>query len=495
MTRQARRRHCGFSSWSVEHSSWNRLPKRTKLLTTAGLCPDMSPSESRSRLGWLALGTVLAAVVAYVTVSFIGTVILGLFVYYSTRPIYDRVRERLPGDTVAAAVSLFLLALPALALVGYTGVVAYREARLVAGIQLPKLNNALFGAVVDPEVLYQRGLEEYLSTDQLQVIMDAFVSAADTLIAVGVILIQAFVVLALAFYLLRDGRKLSDWFVTSFGDDQEVLPEFLRAVDQSLESVFFGNILNALVTGALGALLFSLLNIVAPAGTEIPAAALTGLLTGVASLIPVVGMKLVYVPLSVYIGAQSVIGAGVESLWFVAVFFAVAFVFVDTIPDLVLRPYVSGRNLHVGTLMLAYTLGPLLFGWYGLFLMPVLLIFVFHFARIVLPELVAGQRVRPEVFANPAAVPPDSSGKSVSGPEDTTGSGAPATGENKSDSQFSWSEGPSGTTDGGRAEAESDDRPDSAGSEETSAESDSSVSSGDSRDRADGDTNEDSDDG
>jgi Predicted permease len=255
------------------------------LLSAARLYQDMAPSENRSRIGWLALGTVLAAVVAYVTASFIGTVVFGLFVYYSTRPIYDRVRERIPGDTLAAGVSLFLLGLPALALVGYTGVVAYREARLVAGIQLPKLDSALFGAVVDPEVLYQRGLDEYLSTDRLQTIMDALVSAADTLVAVGVILIQAFVVLALAFYLLRDGRKLSDWFVASFGDDQEVLPEFLRAVDQSLESVFFGNILNALVTGALGALLFSLLNIVAQQDAD-PAAALTGLLTGVASLIP-----------------------------------------------------------------------------------------------------------------------------------------------------------------------------------------------------------------
>jgi hypothetical protein len=45
--------------------------------------------------------------------------------------------------------------------------------------------------------------------------------------------------------------------------------------------------------------------------------------------------------------------------------------------------------------MLAYTLGPLLFGWYGVFLMPMLLVLVFEFARIVLPELLDGERIRP----------------------------------------------------------------------------------------------------
>jgi hypothetical protein len=77
------------------------------------------------------------------------------------------------------------------------------------------------------------------------------------------------------------------------------------------------------------------------------------------------------------------------------VFALVSFVVVDTIPDLVLRPYVSGRSLHVGSVMIAYTFGPLLFGWYGIFLMPMLLVLVFHFARLVLPELVQGREIQP----------------------------------------------------------------------------------------------------
>ncbi len=38
----------------------------------------------------------------------------------------------------------------------------------------------------------------------------------------------------------------------------------------------------------------------------------------------------------------------------------------DTIPDLVLRPYLSGERTHVGLLMLAYIFGPIVFGFTAL---------------------------------------------------------------------------------------------------------------------------------
>ena len=71
-----------------------------------------------------------------------------------------------------------------------------------------------------------------------------------------------------------------------------------------------------------------------------------------------------YVPVVVYLAAMAWMeGRG----WaFVGLFAGVSFVVVDVIPDLVVRLYVSGGGLHTGSLMFAYILGPLLFGWYGL---------------------------------------------------------------------------------------------------------------------------------
>jgi hypothetical protein len=60
------------------------------------------------------------------------------------------------------------------------------------------------------------------------------------------------------------------------------------------------------------------------------------------------------------------------------------------------RPYVSGRDLHLGLIILAYVFGPLVWGWYGLFLGPMVLVLGVHFGRLVLPELVAGVEIEPE---------------------------------------------------------------------------------------------------
>jgi predicted PurR-regulated permease PerM len=148
------------------------------------------------------------------------------------------------------------------------------------------------------------------------------------------------------------------------------------------------------LTGSIAVLTYSVLNVHAPAGLRIPAAPLVGLLAGVASLVPIVGMKLVYVPVAVYLAGVGLL-TDPTALWFVAAFALLSFVVVDTIPDLVLRPYVSGRSLHVGSLMIAYTFGPLLFGWYGIFLAPMLLVLIVHFARLVLPELVGTKPIQP----------------------------------------------------------------------------------------------------
>jgi predicted PurR-regulated permease PerM len=366
------------------------------------------PRVDRARAAWLLVGGVLAAALLFVLYSFVGTFVFGVFVYYSTRPVYNRLKRRIYPPSLAALVSLFLLALPALLLFAYTLAIGLQEAaNLLEGqaIGLGQLERFLgpyldvSGVVDDPSTL----LENPNIRGALQ---SSFDEGLKYVGFIGNALLHLFVMLAIAFYLLRDGPRLSRWIDSTFGDDRGVFAEYSRAVDADFASIFFGNILNAIMTGVIGALAYTTLNEVATT-TLIPYPALLGLLTGVASLVPVVGMKLVYVPVTGYLVAQSL--PGTEGLGFAAVFFAVSFVVVDAIPDFVLRPYVSGRNLHIGTVMFAYIFGPLLFGWYGIFLGPIILVLVFHFARIVLPVLFDGGTIRPYAVdpGTMASEPPD----------------------------------------------------------------------------------------
>jgi predicted PurR-regulated permease PerM len=356
----------------------------------------------RPQLVWWSFGVILAGALVYVVHSFIGTFVFGVFVYYATRPIYRRLSRRIHPPSLAAAVSLFALALPAILLALYAVAIVVREfTRVVQNGDVALLERlgvdpVLLERVADPARLLELDLLEYVSAGELSALVGSLGRAADTVAFLGIGAVHLFVIIALAFYLLRDGRRLSRWVHARFDDERGILRSYLRAIDSDFHSIFFGNILNAILTGTIGVIAYSLLNTVAPVGVRIPSPALVGLLAGVASLVPVVGMKLVYFPVAgVLLLRATTTGAGTPGYTFVLLFAGISFVIVDTIPDLVLRPYVSGRSLHVGAVMLAYTFGPLLFGWYGIFLMPMLLVLVVQFARVVLPELLKPEPMRP----------------------------------------------------------------------------------------------------
>lgn len=355
----------------------------------------------RDRVGWWAIAFALALLVGYLLTSFIGTFVFGIFVYYATRPIHRQLRKVIHNRSLAAAVSLVALALPALLLAFYTLAIAlqelnnFLEAREVGYQPL----EALLAPYFDVSQIVTDPLSLLSGPNTLETIQTVLQEATTYLGFFGIGALHLFVIILLAFYLLRDDHRLARWWRLRFADSEGVMEEYMFRVDRDFSHIFFGNILNAILTGIIGAAAYSVLNMISPAGLSLPYPALLGLLTGVASLIPVIGIKIVYVPMAIYL---FVVGADEPTLiWFPIVFVVVSFLIVDVIPDLVLRPYVSGRNLHLGMVMLAYIFGPLLFGWYGLFLGPMLLVLLVHFVALVLPELLAGAPIQPDVIADP----------------------------------------------------------------------------------------------
>ena len=341
--------------------------------------------EDRIRLVWIALGLVCALVLVYSVYTFVGTFVFGVFVYYAVRPIHRRLRERVSSPSLAAFLSMFLLVLPALAIIIATlGIAAQELSRFVRGQQLAGLETAIAPyvdsvvATIDVNALMSGNVDTMTIQQSLSV-------ATQSVSFVGVGVLHLFVMLAIAFYLLRDGSRLAALCQRCIPD--ETFATYGRAVDRDLKNVYFGNIANAVFTGTIGAITYTVLNFFAPVGAAIPYPALLGLLTGVASLIPVVGMKLVYFPVAAYLAGVLIIAGQAQALWFVVAFALLSLVVVDTIPDVVLRPFVSGGTLHSGTLMLTYIFGSLLFGWYGIFLAPLLLVVVVEFVRIALPTL------------------------------------------------------------------------------------------------------------
>ncbi|WP_256686007.1 AI-2E family transporter [Halococcus qingdaonensis] len=364
----------------------------------------------RSRLGWWLLGLVVAATVLFVGYSFVGTFVLGLFVYYAVRPVNRRLENHLSSG-LSAALTMVVVALPALLLGAYLVVIGLGQLSSLQGT---------------PVAEYTKFLQPYLDVSQLQGgPVDALTVLRNRLSQSGVLqkvlnqglgvlstlsggLLHVFLSLAFAFYLLRDEHDLAAWFRAEVGDRGTAQHAFLSAIDRDLHSVYFGNVLTVLLVAVVAVVVYNGLNAVAPAQLSIPLATALALATGLASFVPIVVGKLVYVPLGLYLAVQA-FRTDPTLLWFPALFFVVSFVLLDMLPVMFLRPYLSGQSLHTGLVMFAYVLGTVLFGWYGLFFGPLVVVFVVQFINVVLPELFHGHSVGPETSSatNVGSVPAD----------------------------------------------------------------------------------------
>jgi predicted PurR-regulated permease PerM len=340
-------------------------------------------------------GLAVSIVAGYVALRFVAPLTVAVFLYYSTRRFYHRLeRFRLPRR-VRAVASLSLVGVPLIGLVSYTLVLLIIEARrFIEQYPVTETIGADNSVIADLASLSNPTASDLIAayrSGQLDPVIDLVSEQASLLASTASgLALNLLITVVVTYYLLIDGAKFRDWLLTF--DDDAIVREYLEAADAELEAVLYGNLLNVIAISIIAAATYLGYNAVAPAAVEVPYPTLAGALTGVASLIPVIGMKVVYVPLAAVMSIPVVLDGGdVSVLVYVGGFLAVAVAVVDTIPDIVLRPYFSGKTTHVGLLMLAYIFGPVVFGFHGLFLAPIVLVLVLTFADTALLRLLGAE--------------------------------------------------------------------------------------------------------
>jgi predicted PurR-regulated permease PerM len=154
--------------------------------------------------------------------------------------------------------------------------------------------------------------------------------------------LKLMLMLYVAFFLLRDGRALVDKLVHAvpLGDERERM--LLQKFAEVARATVKGNLVVAVVQGALGGLIFWILGL--------PAALLWAVVMTVLSLIPAVGAGLVWLPAAIYLYA---VGEWVSATVLIAYG-----VLIIGLADNVLRPLLVGRDTKLPDWMvLLSTLG------------------------------------------------------------------------------------------------------------------------------------------
>ena len=171
-------------------------------------------------------------------------------------------------------------------------------------------------------------------------------------------IVNLFIVLYLLFFLLRDGdfliRRIRDAIPLHPEQQRELLSRFTTVIRATVK----GNVVVAIVQGALGGLMFWFLGVRAPV--------LWAVLMAFLSLLPAVGSALVWLPVAIYF---LVTGA----IWQGAVLIAFGILVIGLV-DNILRPILVGKDTKMPDyVVLMSTLGGMaIFGLNGFVIGPVI---------------------------------------------------------------------------------------------------------------------------
>lgn len=323
------------------------------------------------RAVFLLLLALITVAFGWVLKPFFGAVFWATTLALMFDPIYQRLCRTLRGrSNVAALLTLLIcLVIVILPMALVTSTLVTEAANLAQRIKGGELNFRLyFQQILGALPNWLLDWLDRLGMSNMQGVLDRVSSGlaqagqvlASNALALGQntfdFLISFAIMLYLLFFLLRDGRELSKLVLDSAPMERSHTTYLLRKFTTVVRATVKGNVVVAVVQGALGGLAFWVLGI--------HAAVFWGVVMAILSLLPAVGAALVWVPVAIYLLSTDAILQGIGLItWGVLAI---------GLSDNLLRPLLVGKDTKMPDyLVLVSTIGGMsLFGINGFVIGP-----------------------------------------------------------------------------------------------------------------------------
>ena len=352
---------------------------------------------THERLGWWILGLVLLVVLGLVVDQYLPWLIFGLFIYYVAQPITQQLHRYISSPTLVAVLTLFLIVIPIVVILGAVLLVALGQlATTIADLPVDRILAQLPFPISDLPNTPSEVYDTTIVLVQDPSILPLVSTVGQAIGTIGTVVFNMFISLLIAFFLLISDRNIADWFESNVFGEDSLATEYLSTVDRGLGSIYFGYTMTIFAVIIISAIIYSGFNLFAPDGLAIPSAVLFAVVTGFFTLVPLVGRSIIYFTIAATLSIQA-LTVDPRLLWFPLVFLGVMIIAFDNLVRTYIRPHLSGRLLNTGLVMFAYLFGPPLFGWYGIFLAPFLMVFIVTFIQLILPVLANPERERVDV--------------------------------------------------------------------------------------------------
>jgi predicted PurR-regulated permease PerM len=332
--------------------------------------PNLAGLEDKT---FLILIIAVTLAFAWILWPFYGSVFWGTVLAILFAPPYRRLLRSMGQRRTLAALTtvmmvVLMVILPATlitALLLQEGFSVYE--RILSGeLNLGRYFQQVFGALPAwvTDLLGQLGLtnvglsQERLSTGLMQGTQFLAAQALNVGQNTFDFIVNLFIVLYLLFFLLRDGDDLSRRIREAMPLHPEQQRDLLNRFTTVIRATVKGNVVVAIVQGALGGLIFWFLGVHAPV--------LWAVLMAILSLLPAVGSALIWLPVAIYFLVTGAIWQGVILIAFGLL--------VIGLVDNILRPILVGKDTKIPDyVVLISTLGGIaIFGLNGFVIGPVI---------------------------------------------------------------------------------------------------------------------------
>ncbi|MEJ7685984.1 MAG: AI-2E family transporter [Variovorax sp.] len=309
----------------------------------------------------------------WILMPFFGAVLWGMALAILFTPLYKKLLKRMPGRRNLAALATLSIAL-VIVIIPLTLITVslVQEASLVAQrVRSGDINfAAYFQQIVNAVPRWAINLLDRFGLGNVEALISRVSASAaqgsqaiaSQAVNIGQntfdFLVSFFVMMYLLYFLLRDGSTLSKTIREALPMARPHTHYLLNKFTTVIRATVKGNVVVAIVQGALGGIAFSVLGV--------QGALLWAVLMAFLSLLPAVGAALVWLPVAVYFLAVGAVWQGVSLIVFGVV--------VIGLVDNILRPLLVGKDTQMPDyVVLISTVGGMaLFGINGFVIGPVI---------------------------------------------------------------------------------------------------------------------------
>jgi len=331
----------------------------------------------------IALFILLAVLSFFIVRPIFLSIFVGLVLAYLFSPLYRLINRKITSKSISALIVILLFAIvvsiPVIMILRYSLLNLDKIYSYISSISnIAALIETTFPQLLnDPQIL----ANVHAITASLSSKMTGFVSSAINSLFFNIIpiLLNVAVALFIFFIAMRDQEELKEYFISLSPFSKEYQKKFYEKFESVTYSAIYGELIVGVSQGIIAGIGFFICGV--------PHAWLLTVLLTVASILPIIGPWLIWIPVDIYLFLNGHTGSAIGLL--------IYGLFIINWVDTIIRPIIvsKGTKMNSAIALIGMTGGLYVFGIMGLIIGPLILAYF-----ILLVEAYKDKKIGSMVF-------------------------------------------------------------------------------------------------